>query len=156
MTAAITSPASQPAASEGIGTETVLHLLKALEVDLEAVNAAAGELDAIQAMALVFSCVGLISQGSCLRMVGLVNEHRASGKPADDLIDAVLQFRPADWGYCTWNDTLGGRGHCAHIYPPVIPRRDSEVPTVIGAFSELMATARAVVKAWLHVKGAQP
>ncbi len=155
MTDRITEQSEQ-AIPPRYGKSTILHLLRTLKADLEAVDSPAGELDAVQAMGLVLSSVGLITNDACLDMNEMVNERRQAGKAVADLIDAVLLFRPAGWGYCTWNDALGGRGHCAHIYPPVIPRSDCEVPAVIGAFSEMMAAARAIVQAWAHVTGEQP
>ncbi|WP_372393818.1 hypothetical protein ABMY26_00685 (plasmid) [Azospirillum sp. HJ39] len=138
------------------GKGTVLHLLRTLEADLEAVDGPAGELDAIQSLGLVLSSVGLITNDACLDMNEMVNERRLAGMAAADLVDAVLLFRPADWGYCTWKDTFRGQGYCAHVYPPVLLRRDSGVPAITKAHSELMAAARAIVQAWAHVTGEQP
>ncbi|PWC48178.1 hypothetical protein TSA6c_17290 [Azospirillum sp. TSA6c] len=156
MTDSSGSAHSEHVVQSPFGKSMTLHLLRMLEADLQAVDSPAGELDAVQCMGLVLSSVGCIPNEACLDMNELVKERRKVGAAAEDLIDAVLLFRPAGWGYCTWNDTLGGRGYCGHIYPPAIPRRDSEVPSVIGAFSELMAMARAIVKAWIHIAGKLP
>lgn len=133
---------------------TARIVLETLRNDLEAVSTPETESTGAHAMVMVLSSFDLIDALTVERLVAAAYRDRSEPGVEDALLDAVLATRPIGWGYCVSNDKLGTRGICAKINPPT--QMGKPVPTITGAYSRVIAAARAIVMAYQQILEDRP
>jgi len=136
----VARPATRPIRGNPATARIVLETLRN---DLEAINTPESESTGIHAMVMVLTSFDLIDAPTGARLVAAAYRDRSQPGAEDDLLEAVLVTRPIGWGYCVSKDKLGGRGNCAQINPPT--QMAKPVPSITGAFSRVIAAARAIV-----------